>query len=93
MLLHFLVTPYEVEKYVELNERKPEAKIMMQSGSSDDYVQIHDIEILNLFHQKLQLINAKPLIKNKLKDLLGELKKFKIQTILKHGDKNEKEFY
>ena len=87
MLLHFLVTPYEVEKYVELNERKPEAKIMMQSGSSDDYVQIHDIEILNLFHQKLQLINAKPLIKNKLKDLLGELKKFKIQTILKHGDK------
>ena len=93
MLLHFLVTPYEVEKYVELNERKPEAKIMMQSGSSDDYVQIHDIEILNLFHQKLQLINAKPLIKNKLKDLLGELKKFKIQTILKHGDKSEKEFY
>ena len=93
MLLHFLVTPYEVEKYVELNERKPEAKIMMQSGSSDDYVQIHDIEILNFFHQKLQLINAKPLIKNKLKDLLGELKKFKIQTILKHGDKNEKEFY
>ena len=93
MLLHFLVTPYEVEKYVELNERKPEAKIMMKSGSSDDCVHIHDIKILNLFHQKLQLINAKPLIKNKLKDLLGELKKFKIQTILKHGDKNEKEFY
>ena len=34
------------------------------------------------FHPELQLINTKPMIKNKLKEFLSELKKFKIQTIL-----------
>ena len=38
--------------------------------------------ILNLFDTELQLINTKPIIKNKLKELLSELKKFKVQTIL-----------
>ena len=31
-------------------------------------------EILNLFDPQLQLINTKPVIENKLKDLLNELK-------------------
>ena len=38
--------------------------------------------ILNLFDPELQLINTKPMIKNKLKELLSELKKFKVQIIL-----------
>ena len=40
------------------------------------------MNILNLFDPELQLINTKPMIKNKLKELLSELKKFKFQTIL-----------
>ena len=34
----------------------------------------------NLFDPELHLINTKPEIKNKLKALLSELKKFKVQT-------------
>ena len=65
----FLTTPDEVEKYV-------------QSNSSDNCVHHYNVEILNLFDPELQLINTKPVIKNKLKELLSELKKFKVQTIL-----------
>ena len=42
----------------------------------------YNIEILDLFGPELQLINTEPMIKNKLKELLSELKKFKVQTIL-----------
>ena len=72
----------EVETYAELIKKTPEAKIMMQSSSSDDCVRHYNIEILNLFDSELQLINTKPVIKSKFKDLLGELKKFKVQTAL-----------
>ena len=34
--------------------------------------------MLNLFDTELQLINIKPMIKRKLKELLGELKKIKV---------------
>ena len=68
----FLTTPYEVEKCVEI----------MQSNSSDNCVHHYTIEILNLFDPELQLINTKPIIRNKLKELLSELKKVKVQTIL-----------
>ena len=54
----------------------------MQSNSSDKYVYRFSIEILNLFDPELQLINTKPMIKNKLKELLSDLKKFKVQKIL-----------
>ena len=37
---------------------------------------------MNIFDPELQLINTKPIIINKLKDLLGELEDFKIQTVL-----------
>ena len=37
---------------------------------------------MNPFYPELQLINTKPIIKNKLEELLSELKKFKVQTIL-----------
>ena len=65
----FLTTPDKVKKYV-------------QSNSSDNCIHHYNVEILNIFDPELQLINTKPMIKNKLKVLLSELKKFKIQTIL-----------
>ena len=37
---------------------------------------------MNLFDSELQLIITKTIIKNKLKELLSVLKKFKVQTIL-----------
>ena len=37
---------------------------------------------MNPFRPELQLINTKPVIKNKLEELLSKLKKFKAQTIL-----------
>ena len=36
---------------------------------------------LNLFVAELPLINTKPITKNKLKRLLSQLKKFKVQSI------------
>ena len=50
---------------------------MMQSSSSDNCLCHFNIKILKLFDPELQLINIKPLIKNKLKELLGELKSLK----------------
>ena len=37
--------------------------------------------ILNHLDPELQLINTKPMIKNKLKEFLSALKKFKVQAI------------
>ena len=54
----------------------------MQSNFSDKYIHGQNVEILNLFDPELQLINTKEVIKSKLKELLNELKKFKVQTIL-----------
>ena len=42
----------------------------------------YNIIIVNLFDPELRLIKTKPMIQNKLKELLNELKKFKVQTIL-----------
>ena len=50
----YLTIPDEVEKYVQLN-------------SSDIYVHHYNVEILNHFDPELQLIDTKPVIKNKLK--------------------------
>ena len=54
----------------------------MQSNSSDRYVLYQNIEILNLFVPEISLINTKAMTKNNLKELLKELKKFKVQTML-----------
>ena len=40
------------------------------------------LKSLNIFDPELQLINNKPVIKNKLKELISELKNPKVQTIL-----------
>ena len=63
----FLLTPNEVEKYVE----------MMQSNFFYSCVYYYTAEILHLFDPELQLINTKPMIKKTLKELLSELEKFK----------------
>ena len=47
----------------------------------------YNIEIMNLFDPELQLINTRPIIKNKLKEFLSELKKFKVQKMLILGYK------
>ena len=59
----FLTTPDEIEKYT-------------QSNSSDNFVHHYYAEMLNFFESELELINTKPMIKRKLKELLSELKKF-----------------
>ena len=64
----FLTTPDEVEIYVQLN-------------SSDNCIYRYNVRILNIFDPELQLVNTKPMIKNKLKELLSEL--VKVQAILK----------
>ena len=54
----------------------------VQLNSFDNCVHHYNIEILNALGPELQLINTKPMIKNKLKELLSDLKKFKVQTII-----------
>ena len=61
LLYIFLTASNEVEKHV-------------QSNYSDNFIHHYNVEILNLFHPQLKLINTKPMIKNKLKELLSELK-------------------
>ena len=68
----FLTTPDEI---------KIRARTI-ESNSSGNCVHCYNIMILNLSDLELQLINAKPVIKYKLKELLSELKKFKVQIIL-----------
>ena len=69
LLYIFLTTPDEVERYVE-------------SSYSGNCLNHYNVEILNVFDVELQLINTKPVIKNKFRELLSGLKKFKVQTIL-----------
>ena len=65
----FLATPDEIEKYVDI----------MQSNSSDSCIHRYNVEILNVFDPDIQLINTKPMIKNKLKELLYEWKRLKLK--------------
>ena len=58
---------------------------VVESNYSDNFVHYYNVETLNLFDPELQLINIKPVIKNKLKELLSELKKCKVQTMLVLG--------
>ena len=69
LLYIFLSTPDKVEKYV-------------QSSSFDNCTHRYNGEILIFFDPELQLINNIPVIKNKLKEFVYELKKFKVQAIL-----------
>ena len=63
----FLKIPDEVDQYVEI----------IQWNSSDNCIQRYNVEILNIFDLELELINTKPMIKSKLRELFIELKKFR----------------
>ena len=63
----FLTISDKIEKLLKI----------MQSNSSNICMHRRNVEILNIFDPELQLINTKPMIKNKLKELLNELEKFK----------------
>ena len=54
----------------------------IQPNSSGKYVPSYNIAILNPFDPELQLMNTKPIIQNKLKEFLSELKQFKVQATL-----------
>ena len=54
----------------------------MQSNSSANCIHHCNVKFLNLLDPELQLISNKPVIKNKLKGLLSELKKLNVQTVL-----------
>ena len=54
----------------------------MQSDFSDNCLHRYNIENLNLFYTELELVNTKQMIKNKLKELIIELKKYKVRAIL-----------
>ena len=71
-LYTFLTTADEVEIYVEI----------MQWNSSNNCVRRYNIEILNGFDRELKLTNTKPMVNSKLKELLSEMNKFKVQAIL-----------
>ena len=73
----FLTKTDKVEKYV-------------QSNSSDNSIHRFNVENLNTFDPELQLINTKPIIKNKWKGNLNELKKFKVETIIVLDYNNKK---
>ena len=60
---------------------------VMQTSSSDSCICNYNIKILNLFNPELQLINNKPIIKNKFKKLLSELINVKLPSVLVLGYK------
>ena len=51
----------------------------------------YNIEIVHLSDEELQLINTKLMIKNKLKELLSDVKKFNAQTklVLEYKKRND----
>ena len=48
---------------------------MSKKNYSDNFLHQCNVEFFYLFDQELQLINTKSMIKNKLKELLNEIKK------------------
>ena len=50
-----------------------------KSNSCDNFMHRYNCKILNLFDPDLQMINTKPVIKNKLKELLSELENLKFR--------------
>ena len=65
------------------------------SSSSDNCIHHYNVKVLNLFDPELQMINTKLVIKNKLKALLNELKKFKVQRVLvlKYKKRNDHKIF
>ena len=67
----------------------------MQSNYSHKCIRHYVTKILSLFDPELQLINTKPTTKNKLKELLSQLKKFKVYSMLvfEHKKRNDHKIF
>ena len=67
----------------------------VQFSSSDNCIHCYNVDILNLFDPELQMINTKPMLINKLKELLSEFKKSNVQTILvlDYGERNDRKIH
>ena len=76
-----ILTDEEVEDFITVNFSKY-FKYIRDEQNLKKVAKLVYVEILYLFNTELQLINTKPVIKNKLNELLSDLKKFKVQTIL-----------
>ena len=59
-----------------------EGRKIYETNASNNFVHHCNAEVFNIFDPELQLINTKPMIKRKLKELLSKLSNFKVQTIL-----------
>ena len=81
MIFPFFIRIFFLEIFFKIiflrthDQEKKYAK-MMQSNSSDNCVHHSNTEILNFFHPKMRVNNTEAMIKNNLKELLSELKKF-----------------
>ena len=73
--------------YSKLSEEQNLRKVVKSLYIPFDWVHHYIVEILNLFDPELQLIKIKPMVKNKFKKLLSELKRLKVQTVLVLGYK------
>ena len=78
-MIMWVVKKWVVKKKKKIQIKKK--KEYVQSSYSGNCIHRYNVEILNILNQELQLINTKPMIKKKLKELLNKLKKFKVQTI------------
>ena len=63
----------------------------MQTNSSDNCIDLYNVEILNLFDPELQLRNTKSVIKNKSKTFFNELKRYRVQAVIALGYKKRKD--
>ena len=72
MIMHYIVE----ERIFDVNVC--ECLEALQRNYCDDFVHQYNVEVFYLFDQEQQLINTNPLIKNKLKELSNEIKKFKV---------------
>ena len=53
--------------FVAITDKAKKYAAMMRSSSSDNCMWHYNVKILNLFDPELQMINTKPIMKDKLK--------------------------
>ena len=80
MLANILIALYIVKQ--KKSEKILDAKIAKGTHAIKGYANSYNVEILNSFNPELQLKGTETAIKNKLIDLLTELKGFKFVTTL-----------
>ena len=79
---------YIMKQKIENILDEKHAKIMKQSHACKGYANTYSVEILNSFDRELQIKDTESGIKNKLIDLLSELRRFKFVKTLVLGFKN-----